>query len=160
MRASALLWMACLAWTSSVSGDEAGDRFRDRVAPILEGHCLRCHQGVKPKGDFNLSEPSGVIEGRGPRQVVVPGRPEESRLFEVISGAKPTMPKSGDRLDAGQVEAIRAWIAEGAPWPEGLILKADPLAWWSLRPLVRPTFPRSKTIRPRTPIDAFVLGRV
>jgi Protein of unknown function (DUF1553)/Protein of unknown function (DUF1549)/Planctomycete cytochrome C/F5/8 type C domain len=149
MRSSPLIWMACLL----VGKADAGD-FREAVAPILEGHCLRCHQGAKPKGDLDLSTASGLIAGR----VVVPGKPEESRLFEVISGAKPTMPKGGDRLDAGQVEAIRAWIAEGATWPEGLTLKADPLAWWSLRPLVRPPVPEVEGGSSKNPVDAFILA--
>jgi Protein of unknown function (DUF1549)/Protein of unknown function (DUF1553)/Planctomycete cytochrome C/F5/8 type C domain len=149
MRSSALLWMACL-----VAGQADADDFRERVAPILEGHCLRCHQGTKPKGDLDLSTAVGLIEG----EVVVPGRPAESRLFEVISGDKPTMPKGADRLDTGEVETIRAWIAEGAPWPDGLTLKANPLAWWSLRPLERPHVPEPEAEWVRNPIDAFILA--
>ncbi len=149
MRSSALIGMACLIVGQASAGD-----FRERVAPILEGHCLRCHQGAKPKGDLDLSTASGLIEGK----VVVPGKPAESRLFEVISGDKPTMPKGADRLDAGQVETIRAWIAEGAPWPDGLTLKANPLAWWSLRPLERPHVPEPEAGWVRNPVDAFILA--
>jgi mono/diheme cytochrome c family protein len=160
MRPYALISTAFLALTPSLLAGDAAGRFRERVAPILEGHCLRCHQGASAKGELDLSTPSGVIEGRGQGEVVVPGKPEESRLFEVISGEKPTMPKAGDRLDAAQVEAIRAWIAEGAPWPEGMTLKADPLAWWSLRPPVRPKVPEVEAGWARTPVDAFVLSNL
>jgi len=129
----------------------AADRFADQIAQILVGHCLRCHQGTNPKGDIDLSSASGLLAG----EVIVPGKPEESLLFEVISGPKPTMPKSGDRLDASQVEAIRAWIADGAKWPEGRKLKPDPLDWWSLRPLVRPEVPRLVEAA-KNPIDCFI----
>jgi hypothetical protein len=158
MRFVAALLLACVASTPLVAGEAAVDRFRERVGPILRGHCLRCHQGKSPRGDLDLSAPSGVIDGRGEGWVVVPGKPDESRLFEVISGDKPTMPKSGDRLDAGQVEQVRAWIAEGAPWPEDVVLQADPLDWWSLRPIVRPRVP--DLVEARSPIDAFVLDRL
>ena len=152
-------WLAWSSATLAGEGDAAG--FRERVAPILAGHCLRCHQGKDAKGDVDLTTASGVVEGAGEGWVVVPGQPGESRLFEVISGEKPTMPKSGDRLSAAQVEAIRAWIAGGAAWPSGEALKADPSDWWSLRPLARPPVP---DVGPegsrwaRTPVDAFILA--
>jgi hypothetical protein len=159
MRFASWIAIACLAWASaSQAGEADAVHFREQVAPILKGHCLRCHQGKAPKGDLDLSEPSGVIEGWGDGSVVVPGRPEESRLFEVISGDKPTMPKSGDRLNAGQVEAIRTWIAEGAHWPDGVVLKAEPTDWWSLRPIVRPPVPDVGPGWARTPIDSFILA--
>ena len=144
---------------SSIAGEADAVRFREQVAPILKARCLRCHQGKDAKGDVDLSKASGVIDGQGDGWVVVPGKPGESRLLEVISGAKPTMPKSGDRLNAGQVETIRSWIAEGASWRDGEVLKADPNDWWSLRPIVRPAVPDpgpegARWVR--TPIDAFV----
>jgi Protein of unknown function (DUF1553)/Protein of unknown function (DUF1549)/Planctomycete cytochrome C/F5/8 type C domain len=159
---AAILAITCLGVASPLEAREADAvRFREQVAPILKSRCLRCHQGKDAKGDVDLTRPSGVIDGQGDGWVVVPGKPEDSRLFEVISGAKPTMPKSGERLDARQVEAIRSWIAEGATWPVGEVLKADPNDWWSLRPIVRPIVP---DVGPegarwaRTPIDAFIFA--
>ncbi len=127
------------------------DRFRDGVEPILRAHCVRCHGGEKPRGDVDLSTAAGAFE----EGIVIPGKPDESRLIEVISGDKPSMPQSGDRLGPAQVAELRAWVAEGARWPEGLTLKYDPLNWWSLRPLVRPPVP-SDHPGARNPIDAFI----
>ena len=154
MRLSALIATACLAQATWLAGEARGDAGRsfEPVAAILEGHCLRCHQGRAAKGDLDLTTPAGLGE-----DVVVPGKPGESRLFEVISGAEPTMPKAGDRLDPVQVEAVRAWIADGAPWPGGRTLRIDPRDWWSLRPLARPPVPEAGGIEARSPIDAFIL---
>jgi hypothetical protein len=135
--------------------------FREHVAPILASRCVRCHQGEAPKGEIDLTTASGVIEGRGDGWVVVRGKPDESLLLEVVSGAKATMPKSGGRLTAAQVAALRAWIATGAPWPDDLVLKENSHDWWSFRPLERPALPdldAADRTRVRTPVDAFVLA--
>jgi hypothetical protein len=139
----------------------ADDRiFEDRVAPVLRRHCLRCHQGSKAKGGLDLSTDKGLLAGAEGSPVVVPGKPDESRLIEAISGDKPEMPKNGKRLSRKEIEALRGWIAAGAKWPTAVVLRNDPLDWWSLRPLSRPFVPapiRTVASWPRTPIDAFLL---
>ncbi len=123
-----LVWLSlgCFGTSVAFGGEAEARRFREQVAPILQGHCVRCHEGKKPKGDVDLTKGSGVVNGVGEGWVIVPGKPEESRLFEVISGEKPTMPKSGDRLSPDQVETIRSWIADGAAWPAGEVLRQRP----------------------------------
>jgi len=45
-------------------------------------------------------------------------------------------------LTAEQIGLLRAWIDQGAVWPESLSkAKRDPLDWWSLKPVVRPPVP-------------------
>jgi hypothetical protein len=133
--------------------------FREQVVPILTSRCIRCHQGTTPKADLDLTRVGSVVEGRGEGSVVVPGKPEESLLLEVVSGPKPAMPRSGERLTAAQVAALRTWIEDGAPWPDDLVLKEDPRDWWSLRPLERPDLPvldAADRAWARTPVDAFI----
>ncbi|HLH29526.1 MAG TPA: DUF1549 domain-containing protein, partial [Acidimicrobiales bacterium] len=74
------------------------------------------------------------------------------------------MPKEGDPLGAAQVELLRRWVAEGARWPAGLVLrersKAD-RSWWSLRPLSRsepPAPPGLPGPWSANPIDRFVFA--
>jgi Protein of unknown function (DUF1549)/Protein of unknown function (DUF1553)/Planctomycete cytochrome C len=138
----------------------ADDRsFHDRVAPVLRRHCLRCHQGNKPKGGLDLATAKGLFAGAEGNPVFVPGKPDESRLIEVVSGDKPEMPKNGKPLLPREIQALREWIAAGARWPDATVLKDDPLDWWSLRPIVRSPAPlanASLASWPRTPIDAFL----
>ena len=110
-----VLWGTC-----AVRGDDA--QFRDQVAPILEQHCLRCHDGTKPKGGLALGEPKHLLAGGESGPAIVAGKPAESLLLEYISGDKPEMPKDAPPLSAAQVTAIEKWIAAGAAWPEGLVL--------------------------------------
>lgn len=159
---AAVLFAACLAPRASAS-DEQDRLFRQEIAPIVQKRCLRCHQGKEPKGDVDLSRAEQVIDGRGDGWVVVPGKPDESRLIEVLSGPKPEMPKSGGPLAPKQVEALRRWVAAGAYWPDKLVLQEDRTSWWSLRPLARPDVPplgAEDRKWCRNPIDAFVMARL
>jgi hypothetical protein len=134
--------------------------FHDRVVPILKQHCVRCHQGQKPKGGLDLTSAKGLAAGAEGVPIVVQGKPDESRLIEVVSGEKPEMPKSGKPLSAGEVRTLRDWIGAGALWPTSVVIKDDPLDWWSLRPVAKPRIPPIADRHAdfaRTPIDAFVL---
>src|SRR5580698_10321124 len=116
-----LLTAALCAWSAAEAGEPHA--FRDRVAPILKQHCLRCHQGAKAKGRLDLSSAKGLAAGADGSPIVVPGKPQESRLIEVVSGDKPEMPKNGKPLLAAEVQALRYWIAAGAEWPATLSSK-------------------------------------
>jgi Protein of unknown function (DUF1553)/Protein of unknown function (DUF1549)/Planctomycete cytochrome C len=138
----------------------SGPDFGERVAPILRQHCVRCHQGSKPKGGLDLTSAKGVAGGTEGTPVVVAGKPKESRLIEVVSGDKPEMPKNGRPLTNDEIRILHDWIATGAQWPASVVINDDPLDWWSLRRLAKPRVPVApgKAAEwPCTPIDAFVL---
>jgi len=97
------------------------------VQPVLEARCVVCHQAEGGQGGVSLDSRAAM------EAVVVPGKPEASRLFQQISGDKPAMPKIGGPLEPEQVALIERWIAEGAlDDSEGA---ADGGPWWSFRPL-------------------------
>jgi hypothetical protein len=70
-----------------------------------------------------------------------PGKPDESHLFEVVTSsgdAKPQMPKEGSPLSPQETSLLRRWIAEGATWPDAVVVKERSKAdrnWWSFRPI-------------------------
>ncbi len=111
--------------------------FKRDVAPIFEQHCIRCHQPANKKGELSLSTRADLDAN----EVLLAGKPDKSRLLEVVdaaTGAKPEMPKEGEPLSKQEVAVLRTWIAQGADWPEGAIVKERSKAdrnWWSLRPL-------------------------
>lgn len=37
-------------------GAQDVDEFSDRIAPLLDRYCVRCHRGKKPKGEFDLTK--------------------------------------------------------------------------------------------------------
>jgi mono/diheme cytochrome c family protein len=153
-------WLSCGA---AVAVAEDGDHFRKRVAPILAEHCVRCHQGDEPKGKLDLTR-AGTLTGGGENgPAIVAGKPDESLLVQYISGDKPEMPKNASPLSKDQVDAIRAWIAGGAAWPDGLILEERRGEWWSLQRLQKPSLPAltaEDAQWARTPVDAFLVERL
>jgi cytochrome c553 len=159
-----LLVSLSVNFNSANAEEGAAERlFEDRIAPLLTARCVRCHQGDETQGDVRLTQADQVIDGQGDGWLVVPGKPAESYLLDVISGAEPSMPKSGEPLTAAEVEAVRNWIAAGAPWPKDRTLRDDPLDWWSLRPLTRPELPElsaSDEAWARNPIDRFIIAKL
>lgn len=154
---------AILFWFSiSTARSAEGGFFRDRVASILREHCIRCHQGPHPKGGIDLTSAQGLAAGAEHSPVIVAGKPGESRLIEVLLGDKPEMPKNGKPLSSAEIQVLRTWIAGGAPWPAALVLKEDPLDWWSLRPLIQRAIARAVPGPgwPRNPIDAFLIDKL
>src|SRR4051812_14677014 len=134
------------------------------VAPILEQHCIRCHQASNKKGGLSLA----TVADLKSNEYLVAGDPDASYLTDVITataGEKPLMPKEGAALSAKEVAAIRDWIREGASWPDGVVVKDRAKAdqdWWSLRPLAAGEPPSAGIPAEwsRNPIDCFIYARL
>jgi hypothetical protein len=153
-----------LRGTASFAAEGPVDFGRD-VAPIIEQHCIRCHQPAIKKGDLSLATDADLTAN----DYLSAGKPDESHLLEVVTpsgGAKPLMPKEGAPLSPQEVSTLRAWIAEGAKWPEGAILKERSKAdrsWWSLQPLNAQEVPaddRAPQAWNANPIDRFIFAKL
>ncbi len=73
------------------------------------------------------------------------------------------MPPEGQKLSATEVATLRAWIDQGAVWPDSLAgEQTDRLSHWSFQPVVRPEAPQPEPAAQavRNPIDAFVFARL
>ncbi len=135
--------------------------FRRQVAPVFERRCVSCHGGAHPKGGLALTSKQAAFAGGESGAIIEPGKPDESLLVAYVSGEKPRMPKDASPLTADEVAAIRRWIAEGAAWPQDLMLVDRKLLdgnWWSLVPLAKVSVPRIADSWIRTPVDAFILA--
>lgn len=159
-----ILTLTCvlIVWSSTSFCAERVD-FRRDVAPILERHCLSCHNDRDRRGGLSLQSGASAAKGGESGRVVVPGEPESSYLLDVVipSDGAAEMPKDESPLEADEVDTIRRWIAGGAVWPDELVLK--PPVLWSVKPLVRPEVPTDVTATAafpiRNPIDAFAAAR-
>ena len=144
-----------------VSASDAKGRavFDGQVRALLTSKCLSCHTSEAKKGDLDLSRRATALSGGQSGEAVVPGRPEESLLFEKVAAGEmpPKHPLSGE-----QVAAFKAWIEAGAPYPdEPLAVPGAGPDWWSLREVERPEPPTvGDPSRVLTPIDAFVQSRL
>ena len=122
---------------SACFNDPAGDApaattggtvsFTKQIKPILSQKCTICHNTQVLPNRPNFETREGAMKS----QVIVPGKPDESRILTVITeahGADKAMPPVSHRLSKQEIATMRTWIEEGADWPSG----------WSGR--VRPAF--------------------
>ncbi len=91
--------------------------YSKQVEPLLRDKCQGCHQPAKPQGRYEMTSFARLLAGgESGSAAVVPGKPDESYLLELITAhdGKAQMPRKGDPLAASEVELIRTWIAQGA----------------------------------------------
>jgi Protein of unknown function (DUF1553)/Protein of unknown function (DUF1549)/Planctomycete cytochrome C len=136
--------------------------FEKDVRPILAKSCIRCHGAKKAEGGLALDSKPRALAGGDNGPAFVPGKAAESRLFRFVAGLdeETVMPPDGDELPAAQVAVLKAWIDQGAVWPDTATATTRP-AHWAFQKPARPTIPTVKDpSKVRNPIDAFVLARL
>jgi hypothetical protein len=138
--------------------------FSKDIQPILSEHCYSCHGPDKQKADLRWDVKASAFKAGEHGPIIVPGKSAESRVIKLVAGLDPdtVMPPKGERLTSGQIGLLRAWIEQGALWPENATSSADKRRdHWAFKAPVRPLTPavkRSKWVR--NPIDSFVLARL
>jgi mono/diheme cytochrome c family protein len=129
--------------------------FARDIRPILQDHCVKCHGPEKQKGGYRVDLKEAALSGGDDHAPNIhPGKSGESPLIQFVAGLDPEMkmPAKGDPLTPEQIGLLRAWIDQGAVWPEDAsVAKSDPLDWWSLKPLRRPEVPRIEAAHSRGP---------
>ncbi len=151
MRSARLLpaLLLVLAGLSSARAD-APISFNRDIRPLLADRCFPCHgpDASHRKAGLRLDTSDGA-------RAVVAGKPEQSELVQRISrkhgrGRMPP-PRSGKSLAAGEIDLLRRWVAQGAPYEKH----------WSFVPPRRPVLPAVRdTAWPDNAIDRFILARI
>lgn len=145
------------------------DYVRD-VEPFLKKRCAPCHGAVQQMNGLRLDQPEAVLKGGYGGPVVIPGKAQESPLFQRISSNKEgfRMPPAGPQVPPGEVALLQVWIDQGAKTPQASEARAPVPAespkkskHWAFQSVVRPEPPAVRN-RPwvRNPIDTFVLARL
>jgi uncharacterized membrane protein len=107
--------------------------FTRDIQPLLERSCIACHSGERPKGGFQVTDRASLLKGgnRG-EPVVVPGKPEAGQLIRLVQDEledleMPPVAKRGKfpAMTKDETARLRAWIDQGAVWPEGVTLRAS-----------------------------------
>jgi WD40 repeat protein len=110
--------------------------FINDVAPILKESCFGCHGAKNPKGKLDMTRYETFRRGGTKDDPIVPGKPEDSYLIDVLTamGKKQMPPEdSGDPLPKDQIDVISRWIKEGAKLDAGLKKESDLLKELRLR---------------------------
>ncbi|MCP4170489.1 MAG: DUF1553 domain-containing protein [Fuerstiella sp.] len=131
--------------------------FNRDIRPILSDVCFKCHGPDEQQrvGEFRLDTKAGAFGVVEDGHALVPHDVAGSLLFQKITSSDPDAqmppPDSGRKLSARQVELLRQWIVEGAPWQEH----------WAFIPPQKPPLPAIRASGwCRNPIDHFVLARL
>lgn len=148
---------------SDQDSQQAKSLFVEVIAPAFEQKCLRCHNSSKSRGGLSMESFSELQKGSENGSVIELGKPDESRLLEVLLGEKPEMPLQDEPLKPEVVRALEGWINRGAPWPEGLKLvdKSSKALekLWSFEPITEtkiPELPESHKGWAKNPIDHYI----
>jgi len=93
--------------------------FEDHVRPLLVKRCGNCHGAEKQQGDLRLDLRLSVLGEKPGEGVVVPGKPDDSRLLQVIkyTAGETQMPPTG-KLPTEEINVLTNWIKDGAYWPD------------------------------------------
>ncbi len=146
------------------SGADEIDFERD-IAPIMEERCWYCHGEDEQESGLRLDRRVSMLRGGDSGlSAVVPGKPEQSYLMEVIRHVDEdmAMPPDDDKLPDEEIELLARWIQEGANWPGQMDAVAEEKSdHWAFQPVVRPEVPEvnadSQSAAKRSPIDSFLL---
>src|SRR5688500_13166304 len=94
--------------------------FATEIQPLLRQHCISCHGPKEQKNGLRLDRRKDAMRG-GTIAVIGPGNAEGSRLYHRLIGDKfgIQMPPTG-ALPPDKVAKIKAWIDQGAEWPDAL----------------------------------------
>src|SRR5688572_5544220 len=106
-----LTFLLILASARFACGAAAPALWSNKVQPIFDANCVKCHGLIERKIGLELDSPEAVMKGGNDGEVVVPGKPEKSRLYQYLAAdSDPHMPPKKQLTDI-QREAIREWIA-------------------------------------------------
>ena len=140
--------------------------FAKDIQPMLAKRCYSCHGAEKQKAGLRLDLKAHALSGGDSGKVIVPGKSAESKLVHLVAGLDKdsVMPPKGDKLTAKQIGLLRAWIDDGANWPDQLPTANAQLPssqHWAFKAPVRAALPKVKEPKwVRNAIDNFVLARL
>jgi hypothetical protein len=96
--------------------------FTKDIQPLFEAACVKCHAKGKDKGGFSIEKRELFLKGGDTGPGAISGDGGNSLVVEMVAGIHPdsVMPKKGTRWTPEQVGLLRAWIDQGARWPDNV----------------------------------------
>jgi len=152
------------------------DFFEKKIRPVLIEKCYECHSTThQSKSRLEFDSRQGWMKGGKYGQAIIPGKPNESLLIQVIDHSHDLkMPKNGIKLGDFVIQDFRQWIADGAIDPrqvpagptasaglhswEGVF--ANQSEWWSFQPAYIPPVPVVDAPFSKHPIDLFIQAKL
>ena len=95
--ARAALFAASLVWVGSASAADdptPPPSYSKDVRPFLNKYCMNCHNDARPRAGVSI-ETFGDLIKESRRPLVVPEKPDDSRIMQTLSGKAKPMPPPG-----------------------------------------------------------------
>jgi cytochrome c5 len=151
IRRSLRVFSGCLFLTVAAVAASPPDFARD-IQPIFQKRCYVCHGPQMQMKGLRFDDRKAAM------RAIAPGDSARSPLIAVATGAGGKfMPPTGTRLTDNEVALLRAWIDQGAKWPDS----ASKPGLWSLQPIAHPAPPAVRNrVWAANAIDQFILARL
>ncbi len=137
----------------ALAADDAAVAYLRDVKAVLKERCYACHGALAQKGGLRLDTVEAIARGGDSGALLVTADPAASLLVQRIAATdlSERMPPEGEPLTPQQIEAVKSWLAAGAPRPEKEKSEEDPRSHWAFIPPVKKAIPAGQH-----PIDAFI----
>ena len=148
------------AWLINISSSHVD--YSTQVKPIINKNCITCHGGVRAKGNFSLLfRDSALKKTKDGKYAIIPGDPDHSEMIQRLTLNDPDerMPYHHEPLTKEEIDILRKWIKEGAPWGKN----------WSYVPLKPVEVPmpstffgliKTKSEWAKNDVDYFILDKL
>ncbi|MDA9924114.1 DUF1549 domain-containing protein, partial [Verrucomicrobiales bacterium] len=122
-RLSSLLLLSCLSISPAFAETKPDAlpetvSYYEHIRPVFQAKCQGCHQPAKSKSGYIMTDVASLIKGGETDTAIIPGKPEESYLMELIvtqEGEKrPEMPPKDEPLTDYEVKLVKKWATQGA----------------------------------------------
>ena len=143
---ASLLVCFSMAASHSFGQDSSVELYKQKIKPLFKERCFACHGALKQESELRVDTISVMKEY---------GILEDAILLDRLTSkdASERMPPEGEPLSKPEIEAIKNWIAAGAPEPDNEQAEADPMQHWAFQKIERPAMP---TVSEANPVDAFL----
>jgi len=97
------------------AGKETVVSYVNDVQPFLAQYCAECHRKGHTSSGYDVSSYTGLTREGKYGALVIPGKPDTSRLYEAMDGMSKSMPPAGStQPTTEEIAKIAAWIKAGA----------------------------------------------
>ncbi len=166
-----LVFLLTALTSPAASVADQRDFFEMRVRPVLAKNCFTCHTTAR-MGGLEMSGRDALIKGGKSGPAIVPGDAEKSLLVQAVAQTheRLKMPPQG-KLAESEIADLRAWIKDGAIWPESApsknakageyVITPEQRAYWAFQPVRKPDPPAVKDKNwGRSTVDRFILAKL
>ncbi len=139
------LLMSMSPLATAAEPNAAAELFETKIRPVLVDVCFKCHGSDKDSGSLRVDSRAALLKGGDTSPAILPNKPAESLLLKALRHTDDDLKMPPDkRLPDETIAAFEAWIAAGAPWPEGKSGGFQTKRHWAFQPIVRPQIPSGR----------------